>query len=257
MKQETKKCIRCRNKFLSSPLIKGDDICSTCDRMNDITFWYPKLFHLGFPIPKTIIIHTNLELERLPEKLEGFDKFIMHLKEAICEVGTPAFLRTGYSSDKHRWKDTCFIDTETAKHGLAQHVFNLVEFIQCATIDRFMPCDFWAVREFIKAKIYFTAFSGEMPITKERRFFVRNGKVECHHSYWPKEVFDKIDKKLFKELSELSKEDEKELIGMATYIANIFHGYWSCDFLKSESGQWYLTDMAIGEESYHQEHIKS
>ena len=43
---------------------------------------------------------------------------------------------------------------------------------------------------------------------------------------------------------------------MAIYIANIFTGYWSCDFLKSERGNWYLTDMAIGERSYHEEHTK-
>ena len=251
-----KKCLRCKNLFVYNPIIKGDNVCSTCERMNDITFWYPKLFRLNFPTPKTIILHTNLPLEKLidGEKIDGLNKFIMNLKEAIIQVGNPAFLRTGYLSNKHDWKKSCFITFEEAKTNLASHILNLVEMSAVATIDRFMPCDFWAVREFIKTKSYFNYFAGEMPITKERRFFVRNGKVECQHSYWPREVFEGIDDKKFEELSMFTEQDMKEVLPMAEYISKIFSGYWSCDFLKSESGKWYLTDMAIGEKSYHRKH---
>ena len=252
-KKKFKKCIRCKNPFRYNPIIKGDNVCPTCDRMNDITFWYPRLFRLGFPMPKTIIIHTNCDLEKLPDGIEpkGFNEFVDEIKVAIKKVGLPAFLKTGYVADKHNWKRTCFIsDLKDVK----SHIFNLVEFSSIATIDRFKPCDFWAVREMIKTKPYFTYFPGEMPITKERRIFVRNGKVECNHSYWPEEVFDGVEKKKFDKLDKLTTKDEIELFNMAQYVADLFHGYWSCDFLKGKNGKWYLTDMAIGESSYHQKH---
>ncbi len=257
MEINKKKCIRCGADFNFNPIIQGDDICPTCERMNCISFWYPRLFRQGFPTPKTIIIHTNLPLERLAdgEKVEGIDKFILNIKEAICEVGTPAFLRTGYLSNKHDWKKSCFIDKETAKNGLLQHIGNLVEMSALATIDRMIPIDFWAVRELRETEPYFNYFAGKMPITKERRYFVWNGKIKCHHNYWDRKAFENdINEKKFEELSTLSKDDEKILAQMANYIAGLFSGYWSVDFLKGKNGQWYLTDMAIGERSYHQKH---
>jgi len=257
-KAYVRKCVRCGNPFRYNPIIIGDDVCPTCERMNDITFWYPRLLHLKCPMPKTIIIHTNVDMERFSggEEPEGIDEFLVEIREAIKKIGLPVFLKTGYTSNKHDWKNSCFISKNSTFKDLKKHIFNLVEFSAIATIDRFMPCDFWAVREIIKTKPYFTYFSGEMPITKERRIFVRNGKVECSHSYWPKEIFKGIEKKKFDKLDKLTEKDKKELFSMAQYVANIFQGYWSCDFLKGKNGKWYLTDMAIGEKSYHQEHIK-
>ncbi len=252
-----KKCKRCKSSFASNPIIKGDDTCSTCATMNCITFWYPRLFRVGFPMPKTIIIHTDLPLIELVdgEKVEGIDKFLMSLKEAIIEVGNPAFLRTGHLSNKHDWKKSCFVTFKEAKDNLIQHIGNLVEMSAIATIDRMTPIDFWAVREFIETEPYFTYFAGDMPITKERRYFVKNGKIECHHNYWDRKAFrNNIDEKKFTDLSLLSKEDEVELNKMALYVSGLFSGFWSVDFLKGKNGQWYLTDMAVGEMSYHEEH---
>ena len=96
-----------------------------------------------------------------------------------------------------------------------------------------------------------------MTITKERRYFVRDGKIECSHNYWDREAFkDDIDEEKFKELSSISKEDKQLLDNMALYVSNLFSGYWSVDFLKGKNGKWYMTDMAIGERSYHQKHLK-
>ena len=255
-KNYIRKCVRCDNPFRYNPIIVGDDVCPTCERMNDITFWYPRLFHLKFPMPKTIIIYTNVDMERFScgEEPEGLDEFLKEIKSAVKKIGLPVFLKTGYTSNKHDWENSCFIPDLKDLKG---HIFNLVEFSAIPTIDRFMTCDFWAVREIIKTKPYFTYFSGEMPIMKERRIFVRNGKIECCHSYWPEEVFKGIEKKKFDQLDKLTKKDAQIVLGMAQYVANLFQGYWSCDFLKGENEQWYLTDMAIGEKSYHQRHFKN
>ena len=249
-----KKCERCKNPFFSNPIIQGDNVCKTCDRMNCITFWYPRLSTLKFPTPKTIIIHTevNLELFAYGEQVEGIDKLVDDIKSAALELGLPVFLRSGYTSNKHAWKNSCFVDN---LDKLKKNIFSIAELSAVATPDRFMPCDFWVVRELLKTKPLFKFFHGEMPITKERRFFIKNGKIKCHHSYWPDDVFEgKIDKKIITELNKLSKEDTDILTKMATYIAGMFSGLWSGGFLKTEDGKWYLTDMAIGESSYHQEH---
>lgn len=258
IKKNIKKCERCAHPFKFNPIIEGDNVCPTCERMNDITFWYPRLSKLGLPMPKTIIIHTNCDMESFGngEKVEGLNELLVKIQNAILKIGLPAFLKTGYTSHKHDWKNSCFISDSTF-NNLEKHIFNLAEFSGMATIDRFMPCDFWAVREIIKTKSYFTYFHGDMPITKERRIFIRNGKLECCHSYWPRKVFKGIKKEKFDELDKLTEEDKKELFKMAQYVANLFQGYWSCDFLLGKNGQWYLIDMAIGEKSYHQNHKES
>lgn len=247
-------CERCKNPFFSNPLIKGDNVCRTCSRLNDITFWYPVLFHSQIPVPKTIILHTNIDMEVVSygKKPDGFDDFVKEVRSAIKKVGLPAFFRTGYLSNKHDWKNSCFI---TDLDKIQNHITSLVEMSDIATIDRFCPCDFFAVREIIKTKPYFTYFSGDMPITSERRYFVRNGKIECQHPYWPAEVFPDIDKKQIEELNRFGEEDKAILDSMATYISKKFSGYWSVDFLKDINNKWYCTDMAIGESSYHETHL--
>lgn len=249
---ETKNCLRCGNPFVANKIIKGDDCCESCNRLNDITYWYPVLFRNKIPTPKTIILYTNIELSKIVDnvKIEGFDNFINSMKVAIKSLGLPVFLRTGYTSNKHDWENSCFIKNE---NNLASHIFNLVEFSHIMTIDRFSPCDFWAIREFIETESYFTYFEN-MPITKERRYFVRNGKIECEHSYWDVDIFKEIDKKIIKKLNIISKKDKEILDSMAVYISNKFSGYWSIDFLKGKNGQWYCTDMAIGERSFHVKH---
>lgn len=254
---EEKECIRCKHKFKSNPIIQNDDVCRTCCRLNDISFWYPVLLRNNIPTPKTIILYTNLNLEPLAygENVKGIDKFITELCGASTEVGTPTFLRTGYSSNKHDWNGSCFLDKETLKdkNKILSHIQNLVEHSSVMMIDRFTPCDFWAVREFIETEPYFTYFNGKMPITKERRFFINNGKIECSHSYWPDKIFN--DKEVGT-LNEFSKEDKRTMIGMANYIAGKFSGAWSVDFLKGKNGIWYCIDMAIAECSYHEKHTE-
>ena len=248
-----KECLRCKNEFNANPIIVNDNVCRTCNRMNDITFWYPRLFRQGFPMPKTIIIHSNINFEQFAcgEKPEGLDEFYEEIKSACLKIGLPAFLRTGYSSNKHDWEKSCYVQDI---NKIKNHIYNLSKHSALMTIDRFSPCDFWAVREMLKTKPYMNAFHGKMPITKERRYFVRNGRIECHHSYWPREAFKDLDEEQFAKLSEFSKEDEGTLNKMAVYVAGLFSGYWTCDFLQEENGKWYLIDMAIGEESYHQTH---
>src|SRR3990167_11027338 len=250
-----KKCKRCRNPFKANILIKNDDICRTCTRLNDVTFWYPVLFRNKVPTPKTIILYTNVEMEQLAmgETPKGIAEFLNELRGALDKVGYPAFLRTGYSINKHDWEESCFISADS---NLLSHVRNLAEHSTIMCIDRFIPCDFWAVREFIETESFFSEFAGKMPITKERRFFIKNGEVLCSHSYWPKEVFENVDKKLVDELNFFSDEDKKTMYRMAKYISNLFTGGWSVDFLKGKNGTWYCTDMSIAESSYHTKHIK-
>ena len=224
---------------------------------NCLSYWFPILKSTGLPVPRTEILSTNVELLRLcdGQKPEGYDQFIADLTAMCIGIGTPVFLRTGQTSGKHYWNETCHV-TDLAK--LPQHVYQLVEF--SATADMCgLDDDVWVAREFIPMYSLFEWFPGKMPINRERRYFIRDGKVVCHHAYWPKDAFGDFDEKpapksILKKLGILNSEtasEVAELTAMADTAAKAFDGYWSLDFSQDAKGKWWAIDMAIGERSYH------
>ena len=246
-----------KNKNLFENPFLGEHLDEEIEAKNNLTYWFPILEKIRMRVPKTIIAHTggvNL-LELVDGKIpDGYMQFHKRLLDAIRQIGFPCFLRSGMTSDKHSWKRSCYI---TAESDLTAHLCTIIETSIMANIAGY-PFDtsFWAVRELIQTEPLFHAFE-EMPITKERRIFIKNGEVICNHPYWPDEAFenykDKIPdyRKKMKELQSLSEDEERELNLMAKYIGRFFKGFWSVDFLRDVEGKWYCIDMAVGERSYH------
>jgi hypothetical protein len=101
----------------------------------------------------------------------------------------------------------------------------------------------------------FKAFEG-MPVSKERRYFVRDGKVVCKHPYWPEDAIygHKLppDWKLLLAAMNLETGEEREqLNAYAVKFASVNPGFWSVDFAQDARGNWWLIDAARGEVSWH------
>ena len=226
------------------------------EQMTNLTFWFPVLKRIGMRIPRTTIVYSgDILLGELTDnkKPENLKMFLDRMDLALKDFKFPIFLRTGMMSDKHSWKNTCFLKD---RKDLLQHVGNIVETSYIANIaGKPFAFDFWAIREMIETEPIFRFFSGDMPITKEFRFFIKDGKIQCFHPYWPEEAFrnklNKEQKKKLKKIQRLYKAEKKELFAMTAYIAHFFKDYWSVDFLKAKNGDWYCIDMAVGERSYH------
>ena len=112
-------------------------------------------------------------------------------------------------------------------------------------------------REFLSLVTKFTAFRGEFPVNKERRYFIKDGKIQCHHPYWPVDAIEMPDNENYKTLlKELNQEEEQEIKLLSKYSLKVrdalkIHDYWSIDFACGSNGIWYLIDIAIGENSFH------
>lgn len=229
------------------------------EQKTNLVHWYPVLQAIRMRTPKTAIVYSgDVELGKLTEgkKPENLDVFVKRMKHELKNFTLPVFLRTGMMSYKHDWKNSCYLEREK---DLIEHVGNIVEASHIANIAGF-PFDysFWVIREMLETKPIFYAFGGRMPITKEFRFFINNGEVQCYHPYWPEEAFEQMGRKLnktqakkLKVIQKLNKKDEEELKAMAKYIAGPFREYWSVDFLQAKNGLWYCIDMATGDRSYH------
>lgn len=232
----------------------------TLDNKTRLSWWFPRLPE-GIPTPATkIISYDGPNLICLLDKKRPTEFF--DLRDEIKEVGDelkwPFFLRTDYLSGKHSWKNTCYISDPSC---VGAHVVALTTESAMADMLGF-PTDRWIARKLIPTTPAFHAFRGEMPIVKERRYFVQDSKVVCHHPYWPCDAFllgsvgcegnncdDLID-----EMNEESDSEIRELSKMSSIVGATLGGAWSIDWLWSEPlKQWFLIDMALADESYHWE----
>ena len=220
---------------------------------NCLSFWFPRIRDAGIPVPKTTIVRTDLQLSYLldGETPEGFEGFLDEIGKACDEIGYPLFLRTGHTSGKHRWSDTCFLKN---KESIPSHIANLVEF---SALADFIGLDdsVWCIREFLETNpIGFCPDYGGMPVNREFRFFVDDGKILCRHSYWPLKALNQgglsgdFPFGWYEEFCKLPEGSELDDIAKKAGIA--CGGRWSVDILETAKG-WYLTDMAEADRSFH------
>lgn len=218
-------------------------------------YWWPKVKGMNIPMPRTeLILHKEgglLEwVKYMEEPLPERDLLI--LKKTAAKIGYPVFMRSDVCSAKHRFAETCFVKREK---DLVPHLMNIIE--QCAIEDRMMSCI--ALRRFIQLDSRFTAFA-DLPIAPERRYFVSEGEVTCHHPYWPmasikeRHGYAKLPRTwsgLLYIMNKESPEEVKLLTGYASLLGRVLGGDWSFDFAKTKAGQWMFIDAATAIESYH------
>ena len=223
---------------------------------NCLSYWYPKLQASGVLTPRTEIVRTDVDLWPLldGEKPEGFDELAAELKEVAGKVGGfPVFLRSGHTSGKHDWKDTCYVE---AASEMASHIVNIFEYGECTSLMG-LPTDVWAVREMIPTIPQFVAFHGGMPITQERRYFFADGMVCCRHPYWPDVAFahQSCSTESWRAaLRVMNVETRLEIVMLSELteqVAAHFDGAWSLDWLLGADGRYWARDMATAETSWH------
>jgi hypothetical protein len=69
-----------------------------------------------------------------------------------------------------------------------QHVYEIAEYSECADMIG-IPWDTWVVREFLPTiPIGVCPGYGNMPVCREFRYFIEDGRYVCSHPYWPREA---------------------------------------------------------------------
>lgn len=108
----------------------------------------------------------------------------------------------------------------------------------------------------LKTEPAFHAFHGEMPITREFRYFVRDGEIEHRQFYWPAGSIDGHSptaedwRAMLSDLAGVDAEDRYFLDWQTKNAGNLLGGYWSVDWLWTTDRGWVLTDMAEGNHSF-------
>ena len=228
---------------------------------NSMLYWFPKIKNLGIPFPETIIQKVSKNGWELASIIDGDFSSIKDdwndILASARKIGFPLFMRTDEFSSKHNWDNTCYVPNE---ESLQAHIITLVD-DSLATGMIGLPVRAFVFRKYVQMATIFTAFYHHTPINPEVRFFIKDGKVDCHHWYWVTKAIEegtpqkKLPHKWKKALTEVRLRTEKQEIPLLTEyaekIAKEFPGFWSVDFCQALNGQWFLIDMAQGNVSYH------
>ncbi len=221
------------------------------DFKDSFLYWFPRIKEiLGLNIPKTEIIELSEEdlISLEINDLYYFQENKVRFKIVFKKFNFPIFLRTDEFSKKHDWKDSCFVQN---KDQFFANLRNLI--ISSNRINE--ACRALVIREFLHLQTTFKYFN-EMPVAKERRYFISEGKVICHHPYWNEIAFETDDLCIKEKLKEINYESEMETLilkNMAKKVANVLEGNWSVDFACDISNKWWVIDMATAKHSWHPE----
>ena len=229
---------------MPKPMIRQGSTC--------LSYWFPIIEAAGLPVPKTVIVRAKSDLTMLldGQKPEGWETLLAEIIDAAKTIGYPCFLRTGYGSGKHQWRDTCFVDQPEV---LPLHVAALVEWSHVVDMMG-LPTDVWVVREMLPVRpLAYLENYGGMPLVREVRGFVRDGQVLCKHPYWPKQsiVDGGGSASLFTPSSSLTSPEEIVVLDLLHRVGRAVPGSWSVDILDTDRG-WYVTDMAEAARSWHE-----
>lgn len=221
-----------------------------------MSYWFPKIEAAGLPVPRTVMVPMPGEafkaiyavFDGKPVEPEA-EPFLMALGAAADGIGYPCFLRTGQTSGKHDWENTCYLPSRTV---LREHVIGIVEYGEMATLMG-LPCDWWAVREMLPTLPITTCPAyGNMPVCREFRVFVDDGSARCWHPYWPMDALERGGAAEAKESFDAlcSCADLETVLSLARRAGEAAGGSWSVDMIETSRG-WFVTDMAEAEKSFH------
>lgn len=245
------------------------------DERSDMSYWFPKLEATGVPVPKTHLIHWPEEpifyLSTEPREDVGLKSDLKSLVAAVrdkCDmIGYPCFLRTGQGSGKHQFEDCCYVESGEV---VETRIRNLVEWSEMVDMIG-LSCRTWAVREHLPVEPLAVLHNyGNMPLVREIRCFISDGKVVLTAPYWPegailKGIGDRINgriqdpcedakhaaKMLGCQAGDLSLAESFQAHHLAATVAKTFagDGAWSLDLLWTKRG-WYAIDMAEAHRSF-------
>jgi hypothetical protein len=224
-------------------------------KLSSMDHWFPLTKNLPIPQPRTeaVLTQGTDKWHKFLENPNILNDRLGKLINCAKKLGYPLFIRTDQSSAKHSYVDTCKVES---MDKLGPNLYRLIEEnIMC---DQNIQTLYF--RSFIELDSVFTAFN-KMPIAPERRYFVKDGEVLCHHPYWPEAAIKDPDHENWESLlRSINFQEACEVILLkryATIISMAVPGCWSVDFAKAKNGVWYFIDMADARLSWHPEDCKN
>ncbi|BDS09794.1 ATP-grasp domain-containing protein [Aureispira anguillae] len=154
---------------------------------------------------------------------------INNFKEALAVFGNhPIIVKDYVKSQKHYWKEACFIPDAS---DLKQVEKITKRFIELQDVDLNVGIVY---RAFVELEPLTTHAISGMPLTKEFRLFVKNGKIIAAANYWDQGDYDLV---------------APNLIFLKAVIPCIKSNFFSIDIAQQKDGNWIIVELGDGQVS--------
>lgn len=202
-----------------------------------MNFWWPRVEKLDIPSPTT----TLVDLDEIMVG-DGMQVDLDPLVSALEELDADEYFIRGDRKSARVLSEGAFLNA-TNEEAVRFTFTNLLDSLLMGSL----PASSVAVRERINLDGWVESYG--KPVAPEVRVFVDEGEVCCHHLRVTEEDIGRGEDAdtILREMNELMEEEYEEKIHpYATRVAEEFSdSSWSVDFLRSEDGTWYQTDMAL------------
>ena len=200
-----------------------------------IEYWWPRLAELDVPTPETELVPIEFtdegprwETDALVEAVDSFESdhaFLRSDRKAANVITEAAYVHSA---------------TPEAVDNTAMRAL-----LQMSDMD--IPPSSFAIREWLDLDTHAQCYA--RPVAPEVRVFVDEGDVLCHHLRPTRDDLDRsVDdpEAMLDDLREVVEADWETVRPYAERVAKEFDDSgWSVDFVRTEAGDWYCTDMAL------------
>ena len=165
--------------------------------------------------PKSTFKELNSEFN-----INDFEKELEVFKDK------PIVIKDYVKSQKHYWKEACFIPNASDKEMVNSIVSKFIE-LQDSDFNKGL-----VFREFVELEKLTNHSKSGMPLTKEFRIFVKNNEIINVFKYWDEGDYEEVEPVL-DEFNEL--------------LPNIKSNFFTMDIAKKIDGNWIIIELGDGQ----------
>lgn len=141
--------------------------------------------------------------------------------------GKPVILKDYVKSQKHYWKEACYIENSKDINAVKPVIDRFIE-LQGEYLTGGL-----VFREFIEFEFLNCHPKSNMPLTKEFRLFFFKNRLAAEARYWDEGIYT---------------DDVIENIGIFKNIAEkVKSNFFSMDIAKSKTGKWWIVELGDGQ----------
>lgn len=149
------------------------------------------------------------------------------MKKLEVFEGRPLILKDYVKSQKHKWKEACFIEDSSSISNVKKTVDTFIE-LQAESITKGL-----VFREFIEFDFLSLHSKSKMPLTKEFRLFFFKNELAAVMKYWDE--------------GEYEDESIEDINVFKALAKKIDSNFFSMDVARSKSGRWYIVELGDGQ----------
>lgn len=177
-------------------------------------------------LPENYPAIINVTPKTTYKKIQSGFTYDDYQQEIEAFGNKPVIVKDYVKSQKHYWNEACFIPNAADKVRVESVVNKFIE-LQASDLNEGL-----VFREYVELEELTTHSTSGMPLTKEFRLFVKEGKVMTIYKYWDEGDYQNV---------------EPIIEGFEQIIPKIRSNFFTMDIAKKKDGNWIIVELGDGQ----------